>query len=71
LGSSANKSRAIIHGHDKERPLPEAQAREVLYFVAFFKSRLPRNKSTQQDVSACDRFGAVCEWQFSRDELYG
>jgi hypothetical protein len=52
------------------RTLPEAQAREVLDFVAFLKSRLQRNKSAQQDVSAFDRFGAVYEGQFNRDELY-
>ena len=51
------------------RTLPEAQAREVLDFVAFL-SRLQRNKSTQQDVSAFDRFGAVYEDQFNRDETY-
>jgi hypothetical protein len=51
------------------RTLPEAQAREVLDFVAFL-SRLQRNKSTQKDVSAFDRFGAVYEGQFNRDELY-
>lgn len=53
------------------RTLPEAQAREVLDFVAFLKSRLKRNKSTQQDASAFDRFGAVYEGQFNRNELYG
>jgi hypothetical protein len=51
------------------RTLPEAQAREVLDFVAFLKSRL-RNKSSQQDVSAFDRFGSVYEGHFNRDELY-
>jgi erythromycin esterase-like protein len=51
------------------RTLPEAQAREVLDFVAFLKSRLQRKKSAQQDVSAFDRFGAVYEGQFNRDEL--
>jgi len=52
------------------RTLPEAQAREVLDFVAFLKTRLSRGKSAQQDVSAFDRFGAVYEGQFNRDELY-
>jgi hypothetical protein len=52
------------------RTLPEAQAREVLDFAAFLKSRLQRNESTQQDVSAFDRFGAVYEGHFNRDELY-
>ena len=39
--------------------LPEAQAREVLDFGA-----------GQRDVSAFDRFGAVYEGHFNRDELY-
>ena len=52
------------------RTLPEAQAKEMLDFVAFLKSRLQRSKSSQQDVSAFDRFGAVYEWHFNRDELY-
>jgi hypothetical protein len=52
------------------RTLPEAQAREVLDFVAFLKSRLQRNKSGQQDVSVFDRFGSVYEGHFNRDELY-
>jgi hypothetical protein len=51
------------------RTLPEAQAREVLDFVAFLKSRLQRT-STRKDLSALDRFGAVYEGQFNRDELY-
>lgn len=52
------------------RTLPEAQAREVLDFVAFLKSRLQRNKPAQQDVSVFDRFGAVYEGHFKREELY-
>jgi hypothetical protein len=52
------------------RTLPEAQAREVLDFVAFLKSRLQRRKPSQQDVSAFDRFGAVYDGQFNRDEIY-
>jgi hypothetical protein len=55
---------------EEVRTLPEAQAREVLDFVAFLKSRLPRGKSAQQDISAFDRFGAVYEGHFNRDELY-
>jgi hypothetical protein len=55
---------------EEVRTLPEAQAREVLDFVAFLKTRLPRRKSTQQDVSAFDHFGAVYDGHFNRDELY-
>ncbi len=50
--------------------LPEEQAREVLDFVAFLKARRARNRSAQQDMSAFDRFGAVYEGPFRRDELY-
>lgn len=42
----------------------------MLDLVAFLKSLLQRNKSTQQDVSAVDRFGAVYEGHFNRDKLY-
>jgi hypothetical protein len=55
---------------DEVRTLPEAQAREVLDFVAFLKARLVGGKSAQLDMSAFDRFGAVYEGQFNRDELY-
>ena len=52
------------------RTLPEAQAREVLDFVAFLKARLQRNKPIHQDVSVFDRFGAVYDGHFNRDDLY-
>ena len=55
---------------EEVRTLPEAQARKVLDFVALLKTRLPRGKSAQQDVSAFDRFGAVYDGHFNRDELY-
>jgi len=54
---------------EEVRTLPEAQAREVLEFVAFLKARQVRGKA-QQDMSAFDRFGAVYEGHFNRDELY-
>jgi uncharacterized membrane protein len=41
-----------------------------LQVVAFLKTRLPRGKPAQQDVSAFDRFGAVYDGHFNRDELY-
>ena len=50
--------------------LPEAQAREVLYFIALLKSRRQRGEPIQQDVSAFDCFGAIYEGEFRRDELY-
>ena len=55
---------------EEVRTLPEAQAREVLDLVVFLKTRLSRSKSDHQDVSAFDRFGAVYEGHFNRDELY-
>jgi hypothetical protein len=52
------------------RALPETVAREVLDFVAFLKNRQAKGKSTQRDMSAFDRFGAVYDGHFNRDELY-
>ncbi len=54
---------------EEVRSLPEIQAREVLDFVSFLKSR-QAGKSAQRDVSAFDRFGAVYDGHFNRDELY-
>jgi hypothetical protein len=42
----------------------------VLDFVSFLKSRRTAGKSAQQDMSAFDRFGAVYDGRFNRDELY-
>jgi len=50
--------------------LPETQAREVLDFISFLKSQRMAAKSTKQDMSAFDRFGAVYDGHFNRDELY-
>jgi hypothetical protein len=55
---------------DEVRALPEMQAREVLDFVGFLKSRQTAGKSAQRDMSAFDRFGAVYDGHFNRDELY-
>jgi Protein of unknown function (DUF2281) len=52
------------------RALPETVAREVLDFVAFLKTRQAKGKSAQRDMNAFDRFGAVYEGPFNRDELY-
>ena len=52
------------------RTLPETVAREVLDFVALLKTRQANGKSAQRDMSAFDRFGAVYEGPFNRDELY-
>jgi hypothetical protein len=50
--------------------LSETAAREVLNFVALLKTRQARGRSAQRDMSAFDRFGAVYEGHFNRDELY-
>ena len=52
------------------RALPETAAREVLKFVALLKGRQATGKSTQRDMSVFDRFSAVYEGHFNRDELY-
>jgi hypothetical protein len=54
---------------EEVRTLPETQAREVLNFVSSLKSRQTTGKS-QRDMSAFDRFGAVYDGRFNRDELY-
>ena len=41
-----------------------------LDFVSSLKSRQTAGKSAQQDMSAFDRFGAVYDGHFNRDELY-
>lgn len=55
---------------EEVRALPETQAREVLDFVGFLKSQRKTGTSTQRDMSAFDRFGAVYDGRFNRDELY-
>ena len=52
------------------RALPETVAREVLDFVGFLKTRQAKGKSVQRDMSAFDRFGAVYDGHFNRDELH-
>jgi hypothetical protein len=54
----------------KVRALPETVARAVLDLVVFLKGRQASGKSAQHDMSAFDRFGAVYEGRFNRDELY-
>jgi hypothetical protein len=53
------------------RSLPEDQARAVLKFVRFLKSRQTDSRAAQRDTSAFDCFGAVYEGPFNRDELSG
>ena len=55
---------------EEVRALPETQAREGLDFVSFLKSRRITGKAAPRDMSAFDRFGAVYDGRFNRDELY-
>jgi hypothetical protein len=41
-----------------------------LEVAAFLKARYTQASSSQQDMSVFDRFGAVYEGPFNRDELY-
>ena len=43
------------------RSLPEEQARAVLNYVVFLKSRIAADRSARHDMSAFDCFGAVYE----------
>jgi hypothetical protein len=50
------------------RALPEVQAREVLDFVGYLKTKLSGHTQTSPaDMSSFDRFGAVYDGQFDRD----
>lgn len=51
------------------RELPEPQAREVLDFITFLQRRNRRSASSPQMVDF-DRFGAVYQGPFHRDEIY-
>ena len=55
---------------DEVRVLPESQAREVLDFVGFLKSKLKSESKTTQGVSEFDQFGVVFDGRFNRDECY-
>lgn len=52
------------------RALSETQARQVLDFVSFLKSRRMTDKSAQRDMSTFDRFGAVYDGRVDCDELH-
>lgn len=55
---------------DEVRILPESQAREVLDFVGYLKSKLKSGAQGIQGVSEFDQFGVVFDGQFKRDECY-
>lgn len=55
---------------EEVRTLSEAQAREVLDFAAFLKTRRISRGAPSPDMDAFNRFGAVYEGGFRRDECY-
>lgn len=55
---------------DEVRLLPEMQAREVLDFVGYLKSKLNQAEKTKQSVVDFDQFGAVFDGKFNRDECH-
>ncbi len=55
---------------DEVRILPESQAREVLDFVGYLKSKLASKPQATQGMSEFDQFGAVYDGRFNRDECY-
>ncbi len=51
--------------------LPEMQAREVLDFVGYLKAKTAvKIKASVENMAAFDRFGAVYDGQFNRDEIH-
>ena len=55
---------------DEVRIMPESEAREVLDFVGYLKSKLMQNKKPVQEMNEFDQFGAVFDGKFNRDECY-
>ncbi len=52
------------------RYLPEKQAREVLDFVGYLKSKLKQTDKAAQNMDDFDQFGAVFDGKFGREECY-
>ena len=55
---------------DEVRIMPESEARAVLDFVDFLKSRHVQAKNPIQEMNEFDQFGAVFDGKFNRDECY-
>jgi hypothetical protein len=56
---------------EEVRAMPEVQAREVLDFVGYLKAKVGgRNAALPVDMSDFDRFGAVYDGRFNRDESH-
>ena len=54
---------------DEVRIMPESEAREVLDFVGYLKSKI-QDKKPMQEMNEFDQFGAVFDGKFNRDECY-
>ena len=52
------------------KDLSESDVREVLDFVGYLKSKYNRENGNVSDVTEFDRFGAVFNGSFNRDECY-
>ena len=55
---------------DEVRGMPESEAREVLDFVGYLKSRQAQAKKPVHEMNEFDQFGAVFDGKFNRDECY-
>lgn len=55
---------------EEVQTLPETDAREVLDFVGYLKAKRARSLAGSVDMSEFDRFGAVFDGKFNRDECY-
>ena len=50
--------------------LPETDAREVLDFVSYLKTKRAQVRTEAMDMSEFDQFGAMFDGNFNRDECY-
>ena len=56
---------------EEVRVLPEVEAREVLDFVGYLKTRHSKqSRAPETDMSVLDQFGAVFDGKFDRDACY-
>jgi hypothetical protein len=55
---------------EEVRTLPETDAREVLDFVGYLKAKRTQSQAAMADMSEFDRFGAVFDGKFNRDECH-
>ena len=56
---------------EEVRALPEVQAREVLDFVGYLKSKLAiQSKDKSGDMSEFNQYGAAFNGEFNREECH-